>query len=153
PRRGDDPVEATHAYTQHKLECEAMVRASRPTWGIVRYADVPPPELRGPAPLMFEIPLAQRIEALHPLDPGVATARAAAHEATWGRTWNLGGGPRCQVRYGDYLARMFAAMEMGPPLPERAFTTRPYCTDWLDTEESERTFRYQVRGFDDIVRD
>jgi hypothetical protein len=42
---------------------------------------------------------------------------------------------------------------MGGPLPESAFTTRPYVTDWLDTEESQRVFQYQRHGFDDIVRD
>jgi hypothetical protein len=44
-------------------------------------------------------------------------------------------------------------MELGAPLPERAFTTTPYCTDWLDTEESQQLFQYQRASFDDIVRD
>ncbi len=153
PRRAADPVEATDAYTEHKLACEAMVRESGLTWAIVRYADVPPIALRAPIPIMFEIPLAQRIEALHPSDAGLATARAVAADATWGRLWLVGGGRRCQLTYGEYLARFFAAMELGPPLPERAFSTRPYCTDWLDTDESERAFRYQRHGFDEIVRD
>jgi len=153
PRRVDDPTSATDVYAEHKLECEALVRKSGLTWGIVRYADVPPLVLRGPVPIMFDIPLAQRIEVIHPIDAGVATARAATHDATWGHLWLLGGGATCQVRYGDYLARMFAAMELGPPLPERAFTTTDYCTDWLDTEASQRVFQYQVRSFDDVVRD
>ncbi len=153
PRRRDDPVQATDVYSQHKLECEALVRASELVWGIIRYADVPPMELRGPVPIMFDIPLAQRIEAIHPVDAGLATARAAAHDETWGQTWLIGGGPTCQVRYGEYLARLFAAMELGAPLPDLAFTTSPYCTDWLDTEHSQRLFQYQRASFDDIVRD
>ena len=153
PRRRDDPVQAPDVYTQHKLECEALVRASGLAWGIVRFADVPPLELRGPVPIMFDIPLAQRIEAIHPVDAGLATARAAAHEATWGQIWLIGGGPSCQLTYGAYLERLFAAMELGPPLPERAFTTSPYCTDWLDTEDSQRLFQYQRASFDDLVRD
>jgi hypothetical protein len=44
-------------------------------------------------------------------------------------------------------------MGMGGPLPDEAFTTEPYCTDWLDTTDGERAFRYQRHGFDDIVRD
>ena len=39
------------------------------------------------------------------------------------------------------------------PLPDEAFSTKDYVTDWLDTEESERLLRYQRRSFDDIVRD
>jgi nucleoside-diphosphate-sugar epimerase len=153
PRRVDDPTHATDVYGEHKLECEALVRASGLTWAIVRYADVPPLMLRGPVPIMFDIPLAQRIEVIHPVDAGVATARAVRGDATWGHVWLLGGGARCQVTYGEYLARMFAAMELGAPLPERAFTSSPYCTDWLDTEASQAAFRYQERTFDDVVRD
>jgi nucleoside-diphosphate-sugar epimerase len=153
PRRRDDPVQATDVYTEHKLECEAMVRDSGLRWGILRYADVPPLELRGPVPIMFDIPPGQRIECIHPADAGLATARAAAHEETWGQVWLIGGGPSCRLLYGEYLARFFAAMELGAPMPERAFTTTPYCTDWLDTEESQRLFQYQRASFDEIVRD
>jgi UDP-glucose 4-epimerase len=153
PRRVDDPVQATDVYTGHKLECETLVRTSGLTWAILRYADVPPMELRGPVPIMFDIPLAQRIEAIHPVDAGLATARAASGDEAWSRTWLIGGGRTCQLRYGEYLARLFAAMELGAPLPEHAFTTSPYCTDWLDTEESQRVFQYQRASFDDIVRD
>jgi UDP-glucose 4-epimerase len=153
PRTLADPVEANDAYTEHKLACEKLVQESGLTWAIFRYADVPPIELRGPVPIMFEIPLAQRIEALHPLDAGFVTAKAALSDITWGRHWLIGGGARCQLTYGDYLGRMMAAMEMGGPLPESAFTTKPYCTDWLDTEESQRVFGYQRRSFDDIVKD
>ena len=153
PRRRDDPVQASDAYTEHKIECEAMVQASGLRWGILRYADVPPLELRGPVPIMFEIPPGQRIECIHPADAGLATARAAVHDATWGQIWLIGGGATCRLHYGDYLARFFAAMELGAPLPERAFTTKPYCTDWLDTDDSQQLFRYQRATFDDIVRD
>jgi len=153
PRRVTDPVAATDAYTEHKLACEALVRESGLTWAIFRYADVPPLALRQPVPLMFEIPLSQRMETLHPHDAGLVTARGATMEETWGKLWLVGGGPSCQVVYGDYLARFMAAMEMGGPLPESAFTTTPYSTDWLDTEESQRVFQYQRHSFDDIVRD
>jgi nucleoside-diphosphate-sugar epimerase len=153
PRRVDDPVSATDDYSGHKIACEAMVQKSGQPWGIVRFADVPLIALRKPVPLMFEIPLTQRIEAIHPRDAGLATARAAAHPATWGKIWLIGGGPRCQLTYGEYLRRLFAAMEMGPPLPAAAFSTRPYCTDWLDTDESQRLFQYQRATFEDIVRE
>jgi nucleoside-diphosphate-sugar epimerase len=153
PRRVTDPVSATDAYTEDKLAGETLVRESGLTWAIFRYADVPPLALRQPVPLMFEIPLSQRMETLHPHDAGLVTAKGATMEETWGKVWLIGGGPRCQVRYGDYLAKFMAAMEMGGPLPESAFGTTPYCTDWLDTEESQRIFQYQRHSFEDIVRD
>ena len=153
PRRVTDPVSATDPYVGHKILCEQLVRESGLTWGIVRFADVPPMVIREPVPMMFEIPLAQRIEALHPLDAGLAAARAATSEVTWGKVWLLGGGKSCQVTYGEYINRFFEAFGMGEPLPAEAFTTRPYCTDWLDTDESQRVFQYQRHSFADIVRD
>jgi nucleoside-diphosphate-sugar epimerase len=153
PRRVDDPVVATDEYTAHKLLCEEMVQKSGLASAIVRYADVPPIALRGPVPMMFEIPLAQRIEALHPADAGLATARALLSDETWGRVWLFGGGASCQLTYGEYVARFFAAMELGELLPASAFSTRPYCTDWLDTSDSQRAFQYQRHSFDDIVAD
>jgi nucleoside-diphosphate-sugar epimerase len=153
PRTLADPVSANDAYTEHKLACEKLVQESGLTWAIFRYADVPPIVLRSPIAIMFEIPVKQRIEALHPLDAGLAAAKAATSEVTWGRIWLVGGGARCQLTYGEYLSKFLMAMEMGGPLPESAFTTAPYCTDWLDTKESQQAFGYQRHSFDDIVKD
>src|SRR6185437_12209318 len=67
-------------------------------------------------------------------------------------TLNIGGGPRCQHLYRDYLGAFLDAMGIGR-LPDEAFSTEPYCTDWLDTEESERMLRYQQHTLDDVVRE
>lgn len=151
PRRVTDPVQPTDPYTQHKIECESMVRDSGLQWTILRFADVPPIALRDPHPIMFSIPLAQRIEMIHPLDVGLAVANAASHDDVWGKTLNIGGGARCQLTYGAYLEAMLGAMGIGA-LPEEWFTTEPYCTDWLDTEESQRLLQYQRYSFEDVVR-
>jgi len=45
-----------------------------------------------------------------------------------------GGGPSCQLTYREYLTRLLAAMGIDP-LPDEAFSTAEYATDWLDTEE------------------
>jgi hypothetical protein len=37
-------------------------------------------------------------------------------------------------------------------LPESAFGSEPYITDWLDTEESQRLLNYQRYSFDDIIQ-
>lgn len=153
PRRVGDPLQATDPYSEHKIECEKMVQSSGLRWAILRYADVPPIALREPVPIMFEIPLVQRIETIHPRDAGLATARAATSETAWGKVWLIGGGKSCQITYKDYLERFFRAMEMGGPLPESAFSKEEYCTDWLDTADSQREFQYQRFSFDEIVQD
>jgi UDP-glucose 4-epimerase len=101
---------------------------------------------------MFEIALANRIEMIHPEDAGLAIARAVSCPEVWGRTLNIGGGPRCQLTYREHLGAFLDSMGVGR-LPDEAFTTDPYCTDWLDTEESQRLLGYQRKSFDDVVRE
>lgn len=152
PRRVTDPISPTDDYTRHKLLGEEMVHASGLAWAIFRFADVPLLAPRAPHPIMFRIPLRTRIEALHPADAGLAIACATTCDPIWGRTWLIGGGPTCQVTYREYVGRMLSAVGIGP-LPDAAFGTQPYCTDWLDTEEGQRLLRYQRHTFDEIVRD
>jgi UDP-glucose 4-epimerase len=68
----------------------------------------------------------------------------------WGKTLLIGGGLGCQILYRDYLGRMLEMMGIGM-LPERAFGNKPYSTDWLDSEESQRLLHYQRYSFDDIM--
>jgi hypothetical protein len=42
------------------------------------------------------------------------------------------------------------AMGVGK-LPEEAFGNEPYCTDWLDSEESEQLLHYQRHSFNEIM--
>jgi nucleoside-diphosphate-sugar epimerase len=150
PRKVTDPVTATDAYTRHTLQDEEMIKTSGLTWSIYRFADVPPLSPRKPHPIMFRIPLNTRFDTLHTTDAGLAIANGLAHDEIWGRVWLIGGGPRCQVYYRDYLKAMMDAMGIGK-LPENAFGHDPYCTDWLDSEESERLLRYQRHSFNEIM--
>ncbi|HUL60415.1 MAG TPA: NAD(P)-dependent oxidoreductase [Anaeromyxobacteraceae bacterium] len=152
PRHVDDPLVATDEYTANKIACEERVRASGLAWCILRLSDVPVIGLRDPHPIMFEIGLHNRIEAMHADDAAVALARALRTPEVWGRTLFVGGGPSCQVTYREYLRRLLAAMGI-EMLPDEAFSTADYATDWLDTEESQRLLRYQRRSFEDICRD
>ncbi len=151
PRKVSDPVQATDHYTAHKIACEEMVRTSGLQWTIFRFADVPPLGLRAPHPIMFRIPLSTRFEVIHPYDAGLAIANGICSSEVWGKTLLIGGGPGCQILYRDYLGRMLEMMGVGM-LPERAFGSEPYSTDWLDTEESQRLLRYQRYTFDDIMQ-
>jgi nucleoside-diphosphate-sugar epimerase len=150
PRRVDDPVEATDPYTTHKIECEALVRASGLRWCLIRLADVPIIGLRPPHPIMFEIGPHNRIEALHPDDAALALVNALDEPKLWGTVHFIGGGASCQVTYREYLTKILGAMGISA-LPDSAFAQTDYATDWLDTVESEALLRYQRHSFDDIV--
>jgi hypothetical protein len=39
------------------------------------------------------------------------------------------------------------------PLPDEAFTSDDYPSDWLDTEESQRLLQYQRHSVEDICRE
>jgi nucleoside-diphosphate-sugar epimerase len=150
PRKVADPVAATDEYSAHKIECEELVRRSPRPWAIYRFADVPPKQRRSPHPLMFAIPLENRIEVVHVDDVGLALANGIGGDQIWGRIWLIGGGGDCQMRYRDLLDRSLAPLGIGE-LPEKAFSTMPYCTDWLDTADSQRVLRYQRHTFDEIM--
>jgi nucleoside-diphosphate-sugar epimerase len=150
PRRVTDPVAATNGYTQHKIDCEGLIKQSGLNWVIARFCDVP--IAHDPHPIMYEIPLDTRFEVIHRADLALAITNVLACDEAWGQTLLIGGGARCQIRYRDYLFGMLTSMGIGP-LPEAAFTQQPYCTDWLDTDYSQRLLQYQRHSFDDIVRE
>ncbi|HEY3991493.1 MAG TPA: NAD(P)-dependent oxidoreductase [Ktedonobacteraceae bacterium] len=154
PRKVSDPLQATDDYTSHKIACEELVRNSGLEWAIFRFCDVPPlppQKVPSPQPIMFAIPLDNRFEMIHSSDIALAVANGM-HSPIWGKIWLIGGGPRCQIRYRDYLETMMEALGIGK-LPEAAFTTQPYCTDWLDSSESQALLQYQRHSFEDIMRE
>ncbi len=152
PRRVTDPVVATDTYTAHKLQCEELVQGSGLDWSIVRFADVPIIGFRSLSPIMFELPLANRFEVLHSKDAGLALARSVTCDRVWGRVLLVGGGPSCQVTYRDFLEGMLDAMGLGT-LPERAFTSRAWPCDWIDSTDAQQLLDYQHHSFADIMEE
>src|SRR5262249_26347534 len=105
---------------------------------------------RDPHPIMFEIGLDNRIEALHADDAGLALANALETPEGWGRGLFVGGGGSCPLTYREYLPPVLAALG-GDPLPDEAFSTAVYATDWIDTTDSQALLHYQRHSFDDIA--
>jgi nucleoside-diphosphate-sugar epimerase len=144
-------LQATDHYSQHKIKCEQMVRASGLEWAIFRFGVVFPLAMKLD-PGMFDVPLDNRLEFVHTRDVGLALANGVSSAAVWGKTLHIGGGPHCQFYYRDVVRRLLDAMGVGM-LPERAFSSVPFCIDWLDTHESQALLHYQHRGLDDYARD
>jgi nucleoside-diphosphate-sugar epimerase len=150
PRKVSDPVQATDAYSAHKIEGEEMVKNAGLEWAIFRFCDMPPITApHKPHPIMFEINLDTRFEMLHPDDAALAIANGI-RGPIWGKIWLIGGGPRCQIHYRDYLQAMMERTGVGK-LPEAAFSQKPYCTDWLDSTESQDLLQYQRHSFEEII--
>lgn len=151
PRTVDDPVRPVEHYARHKVACEWLVKASRLDWTILRFSATLPISLRLD-PYMFEIPLANRMEFVHTRDVGVALANAVTNEEVWGKTLLIGGGPECQLTYREIVEGVMQTMGIGM-LPEDAFGSEPFATDWVDSSESESLLQYQKRTFQDYLRD
>lgn len=151
PRTAAEQPHPVEHYARHKLEAEALVRASGLEWAILRLAAALPIRLILDR-AMFGVPLDNRIEFIHTLDAGQAFAAAAEHPLLAGKILLIGGGPRCQLIYRDMMAQVLEATGVGP-LPERYFTREPFATDWLDTRESQALLTYQKRTFADYTAD
>jgi nucleoside-diphosphate-sugar epimerase len=149
----DHPVKASDTYTGHKLETEEMVRESALDWIILRLGAVMALELpRGFDSLAFEIPVEQRMEAVHTRDVGLALANAVDCDEAVGRTLLIGGGERCRMSAGEMRAG-FAGLLGLPTLPDSAFSRRPFYTDFMDTAEAQRMLRFQRHAFVDCLED
>ena len=153
PRSVGDPIVVTDDYTRHKAEAERLLAASGLAVTVLRLGAVIPIEVIGVVdPLMFEVPLEDRIEIVHPDDVGRAVVRAAERPDIVGRTLLIGGGQACRVRQRELMSRALGAVGVGM-LPDDAFTTSPFHTDWLDTEDSQSLLDYQRHDLDDLIAD
>jgi nucleoside-diphosphate-sugar epimerase len=152
PRTVDDPLNPNDVYSSSKVECEEMIHNSGLTAVIIRLAATPPMNLGGMDPMMFEIRLDTRMEYLHPADVALAIANAIESEEAWGNTFLIGGGKNCQLLYRDFLGGILGALGVGM-MPDEAFGTAPFYTDWLDTEESQRVLNFQRHNFQDYIKE
>jgi nucleoside-diphosphate-sugar epimerase len=151
PRTAEDPVIGTDNYTSHKVECERLVRNSGIEWVITRFGVVPPLAIGSKFdPVLFDIPLDAKIEFVHTRDVGLALANTAGCSTCAGKILLIGGGKRCRMYQKEFISRFLETNGIGM-LPEDAFTSKPYYTDWMDTEESQRLLHYQEHTFDDYL--
>jgi UDP-glucose 4-epimerase len=151
PRRVGDPIVPTDDYTRHKQRCEQILRESGLQVAILRLGAVIPIDVLGVIdPLMFEVPLTDRIEFVHPWDVGLAFVNAIESDEVWGNTYLIGGGASCQVYQREIMSKPLEALGIGM-LPDEAFGTEPFHADWLDTVESQRVLKFQRYDFDDCV--
>jgi nucleoside-diphosphate-sugar epimerase len=151
PRRIEDTPKPIEHYAKHKVICEELVRESGLSWAILRLGAALPMRLIVD-PGMFDVPLQNRIEFVHREDVARAFANAVESDEVWGRVWHVGGGDGCQLYQRELVEGVLDAVGIGM-LPEEAFATIPYPTDWLDTTESQRVLQFQRKTFKDYLHE
>jgi len=152
PRVASEQVKPTDNYSHHKIACEQLVKISGLDWTILRVGAVLSVSLCKIDPMLFQVPLDNRIELIHSYDAGIAFARAASSNEVWGKTLLIGGGSNCQMYQRDFIKEVLEAIGIGM-LPEEAFTSNPFYIDWMDTGESQKLLRYQEHTLDDFIKD
>lgn len=157
PRTTDDPVNPTDHYSSHKVECERILRESGLPWTLLRVAAVSVSNRNGSMdPILFEIPLDQRIEFVHSRDVARACVNSLTEDAVH-RVLHVGGGDANQMLQRDFLKRILTATGLGM-FPESAFLVAEkdsdwFYTDYMDTQEAQALLHYQVYTFDDYLEE
>ncbi len=160
PKTAHDPQIVIDVYSKTKIEAEKRIRESGLPWTIFRLGATPSPNYkwisRSTSAEIFEIPLEQRMEFVHPKDVGLALTNAIEAD-TVGKILMIGGGERCRLTYREFMAETLGAMGIGM-LPESAFRTPKrdedyFHTDFMDTTESQELLRFQTRTLDDYIDD
>jgi nucleoside-diphosphate-sugar epimerase len=157
PRTTSDPVNPTDHYSSHKVECERMLRESGLPWTVLRVAAVSVSDTNESMdPILFEIPLDQRIEFVHSRDVARACVNSLSEDAVH-RILHVGGGDGSQMLQRDFLKRILKATGFGM-FPEAAFIVPEkdsdwFYTDYMDTEEAQALLHYQVYTFEDYLEE
>ena len=142
PRRIDDPINPTDDYTRHKAACETMLEESGLDWVVLRLGAVIPIEVFGVLDqLMFDVPLTDRMEFVHPADVGLERLHGLgwrsglAHGVGPGRSVVMNRGSQERAGFGERPGRVQPTVIARrprpwprcnlPPRPARADKARP----------------------------
>lgn len=150
PLTAEDPVNPSDHYTRHKAECERIIRDSDLPWVILRIGVCLDPGVRNASPeafrTLFDVSPDNRLEYIHPADAALAQANALECPGVVGKTLLVGGGPECRIRQRDLFEAFCPALGL-KPFPSRAFGTRDFYTDWMDTGEAQELLAFQRHSF------
>lgn len=152
PRKCTDPVQPTDSYSHHKVVCEHLIRISKIRYSILRLGAILSLDLTELDPLLFQVPLDNRIELIHIDDAARAFAGSVDTDDILGKTLLIGGGKKCQMLQKDFIKRVLDVIGIGM-LPKDAFSLKAFYIDWLDTSLSQELLDYQYKGLDDYIED
>lgn len=107
--------------------------------------------------IMFYIALDTSVETIHAKNTGLALVNAIESKEVWNKTFNLGGGEKCQISYRDNLNDMFELMGFGRDfLPNEAFSKHHSHCGYYDTEEMnylQKILNFQNSTLDDFYEE
>ena len=101
-------------YAKTKIEAEKSVINSSLNWSILRLTAIMGSDNHKPSEIMFHMPLDSCLEIATPGDTGRAFINAIDHPDELNKKiFNLSGGEKCRISYGDFLSRSFEIFGLG----------------------------------------
>lgn len=151
-----DPIDmdSDDVYTQTKIVSEKLIKGSGLKYSIFRLSYCVSTDIIGIRPLMFYMPLNTSIEVLHTKDVATAFVNAIKMDKVWGKTFNLGGGIKCQTTFRENLNDMLEIMGFGRNFfPEEAFAKDNFHCGVYDREEmkeNQKLLQFQNYSLEDF---
>ncbi len=144
-------------YTTAKIQAETLIKESKLEYSIFRVSYVVATDIIKFRKVMFYIALDTSVETIHAKDTSLALVNAIESNEVWNKTFNLGGGEKCQISYKDNLNDMFELMGFGRNfLPDEAFSKHDSHCGYYDTEEMnylQRVLNFQNSTLDDFYEE
>jgi nucleoside-diphosphate-sugar epimerase len=143
-----DPLQPSEgdAYGMTKCEAERLIRKSSLSWSIFRLSAIMGAGNHKISGLMFHMPLETPVEITTPDDTALALVNAIRmKEKIRGKTYNLGGGSLCRIKYRELLNRSFAMYGLGSlDFPPEAFAEKNFhCGYYADGDELEDLLHFR----------
>ncbi len=153
--RADDAVAPSDNYTQHKVEVEQALAASKISWCVLRVGvSVDARTLGADRSMMrklFAVSPDNPLHYVHPRDVALAMVNAINNPRALGKVLLLGGGEDCRVTQHQFLSAALNAM--GIKLPREMLGSDRYYTSWMDAAESQEILQFQQHSFADYQAD
>lgn len=151
----DPVVKSDHdPYAKSKLEAEDLIKKSSLDYLIFRLSYCTSTEMLRFQSLMFDMPLDTRVEIIDTRDVAKAVANSILLKEIWNRTFNLGGGTKCQIIFREHFNDIVEIMGFGRDfLPEEAFAKGGFHCGFFDTTEVQSLLKFQVHTLQDFYDD
>jgi len=151
----DPVVKSDHdPYAKSKLEAEKLIKDSGLEYLIFRLSYCTSTEMLRFQSLMFDMPLDTRVEIIDTRDIAKAIANSIPRDEIWNRTFNLGGGSKCQIIFRDHFSDIVEIMGFGRDfLPEVAFAKGGFHCGFYDTTEEQALLKFQDHTLQDFYDD
>lgn len=103
----DDPIIPNNTYSKTKAKCEEIIKESQLNWLILRisaaiYSELSISKMKKLSYNLYNIPLDNRVEFVHPLDVAVAFTNALTTDVEK-EIFIIGGGEKMQMLYREQL--------------------------------------------------